>query len=147
MRILKNLISEKTYITFCYFVLLLFVTSCTDSNEIYYDASNSYIKSATNSKIHKLYMYVTMQNECYVVYIKLKYGKNGDTFVNLKSISSDYETTYSDMARKSFYRKKFILQPNSEYELHNHSFGDTPEGILYLHTDSVGNLFAPTDKR
>ena len=144
---MKQRISKKIYIAFCCFVLLLFIVSCTDSNQIYYDTSDSCIKSATNSKIHKLYMYVTMQNECYVVYIKLKYGKNGDTFVHLKSISSDYETTYSDMERKYFYRKKFILRPNSKYELHNHSFGDTPEGIIYLHTDSVGNLSAPTDKR
>lgn len=123
-------------------IIILLLLSCTENNQIYFDEETSCIKSEYGSPLSRLTI-ICNNNEGYSEIFNLENRTDRkDVSISLKNIPNDYNITKEKQRFNSFVKREFTILPNCEYEIINHSFGGAAIGIVYLYSDSVGNLYS-----
>lgn len=85
--------------------------------------------------ISKLYI-ISKDNKDYLHFLVLS-NKKGKTSFSIKELDKDYSI---DVTNTLINLQKFKLRPEMEYEIINHSNGDTPHGKLIIKTDKNSSV-------
>lgn len=123
--------------------IIIFLSSCTEDNQIYFDEETSCIKSKYGSPISRLTI-ICDNNENYSEMLEVENRTDKkDVSIPLKNIPNKYNITIKKR-KQSIYvvKRKFKILPNCKYEIINHSFGGATIGSIHLYTDSSGNLYS-----
>lgn len=125
-------------ISFISTTIIFFLSSCTENNQIYFDEETSCIKSKYGSPISRLTI-ICNNGERYSDMFKVEnISDKKDVSISLKKIPNNYIITNE----KQQLKYKFKILSNCEYEIINHSFGGAAIGVVYLYSDSIGNLYS-----
>lgn len=116
------------------FGILYFVLSAGHSNSIYFDIENQSIIRCKGT-ISKLYI-ISKDNKDYLHFFVLPY-KKGKTSFSIKELDKDYSI---DVTNTLIDLEKFKLRPEMEYEIINHSNGDSPHGRVIIKTDKNSSV-------
>jgi hypothetical protein len=125
-------------------LLIFFLSSCYfingGSNEFNYDfKTNEIIGSITRLEIE------TDSPVTYYTY-QLRNNQNNTHRLNITNPdTSIYKLTVSQYSKDSiaYQNQSFILHPNAEYKITNHSNGDSKTFSIILRTDSLGGFIPP----
>jgi len=124
-------------------IIALFLSSCIESNnQIYFDEKTSCIKSEYNSPVSRLSIIVSNADTDYEIFEIENQTDKKDKSIYLRDIPSKYKIENGRKQTKLFVKKKFGILPNSKYTIINHSYGGAAVGIIYLCSDSTGNLYS-----
>jgi hypothetical protein len=82
-------------------------------------------------------LYITSKDDRDYLYFSVLQGKKGSNRFSVKELNKNYSidvtTTLIDL-------QNFKLRPETEYEIINHSNGDTPSGKLIIRTDKNSSV-------
>lgn len=133
MTMKKRLIKEIAVIC-CIIIVTICCVSCGNSNEIYFDMESQSVVRC-NSSILNLYI-KSKDNKDYLHFSVLQ-GEKASIALSIKELNKKYSiditSTFIDL-------KNFKLRPETEYEIENHSNGDTPNGKLTIKTDKNSSV-------
>ena len=122
-------------ITICLFLgILYFILSAGHSNSIYSDIENQSILRCKGT-ISKLYI-ISKDNKDYLHFLILP-DKKGKTSFSIKKLDVDYSV---DVTSTLIDLQNFKLRPEMEYEIIDHSDGDSPHGKLIIKTDKNSSV-------
>ncbi|MDP4203558.1 MAG: hypothetical protein Q8861_12760 [Bacteroidota bacterium] len=113
-------------------ICCLMLVSCFD-NEIYFDLTNQTICSCNKQRIINLY--IDGSNSTNFYHWILKPNKKGTNSISIRTENNNYviENMWNEDVSK-----EFRLQPNTEYEIRNNTFGDAAGGKLTIKTNNKG---------
>lgn len=131
-------------ILFINIIVVLILTSCYGNNQIYFDEKESCIVSQLGYPICALTIIIYNDSCSDMWTIKSKTDKK-DISISFKNIPDNYEINEEKEQPEFFVKRKFKILPNCKYEIMNHSYGDAAVGIIYIYSDSIGNLYRYED--
>jgi len=120
-------------INYCVSVICcLILTSCF-SNEIYFDLKNQTICSCNKQRIDCLY--IEGSNSTNFYHWTLRPDKKGVNRLSIQTGNSNYviENMWDEDVSENF-----RLQPNTEYNITNNTFGDAAGGHVIIRTNNKG---------
>lgn len=124
----------KTTVTIFVFGIILFLFASCHSNSIYFDMERQSVVRCKGT-ISKLYI-ISKDNKDHLHFLVLP-NKKGKTSFSLQELDKDYSI---DVTNTLIDLQKFKLRPEMEYEIINHSNGDTPHGKLIIKTDKNSSV-------
>lgn len=126
--------SMRTTVTiFAFWVMLYLFTSC-HSNSIYFDMESQSIVRCKGT-ISNLYI-ISKDDKDYLHFSVLQ-GKKGSNVFSIIELNKNYSI---DVTNTLIDLQNFKLRPETEYEIENHSNGDTPNKKLVIRTDKNSSV-------
>ncbi|MDP4202629.1 MAG: hypothetical protein Q8861_08020 [Bacteroidota bacterium] len=134
-------IMKKIFLKYCVIVICALGLGSCFGNSIYFDLEKQTICSCNKQTISILS--IDAINKQYYYRFTLKQNKNGTNCLSFQTVNNDYfiENVWNHTA----ITQDFKLQPNTEYEITNNTFGDAAGDHLTIRTNNKG-IVVYTDK-
>jgi hypothetical protein len=121
-------------VIYCIIIVTICCVSCGNSNEIYFDTEQQAVVKCKGTISN---LYITSKDNKDYLHFSVLQGKKGSNTFSIKELNKNYSieitSTLIDL-------HNFKLRPETEYEIENHSNGDTPNGKLIIKTDKNSSV-------
>jgi len=132
---IKNGILSVVIITIClFFGMLYFSISSGHSNLIYFDMEKQSIVRCKGI-ISNFYIISKDNKDC--LHFSVLQGRKGSNIFSIKELNKNYSI---EVTNSLIDIRRFKLRPETEYEIINHSNGDSANGKLVIRTDKNSSV-------
>jgi hypothetical protein len=126
------------------FVIILCISSCFSSNEIYFDIENQSVVSCNHKGIRRLYIENLTNSEVYRIEFNNENGGILPNRVFIDSISTAY-LVFLDWHKKPIPSAKFKLAPLARYKVER-AQGDASAFGIDIWTEENGKVYKSTNE-